>query len=49
MSSLSVLKQDSIFSLDMLSFHLWFDLGYRQIKLSPKDYLDDVSTGGVSL
>jgi hypothetical protein len=49
MSSLSMLKQDSISSLDMLSSHLWFGLGYRQIKLSPKDYLDDVSTSGVSL
>jgi hypothetical protein len=26
-SSLSVLKQDSISSLDMLSYHLWFEIG----------------------
>jgi hypothetical protein len=49
MSSLSLLKQDSIsfWKCYLPTFDL--SLGYRQIKLSLKDYLDDVSTRGVSL
>jgi hypothetical protein len=48
-SSFSVLKQDSISF--WICYLPTFDLsvGYRQIKLSPKDYLDDVSTRGISL
>ena len=48
MSSLLILKHDGISSwiCNIPTFDL--NLGYRQIKLRPKDYLDGVSTRGVS-
>ena len=44
-----MLKKDNISFADMLSSPLWFDLGYRQIKLSSKDNLDNVTSCDVSL
>jgi hypothetical protein len=49
MSSLSVLKQDSISSLDMLFSLLLFEFGLSSNKVSSKDNLDDVSNHGVSV
>jgi hypothetical protein len=44
-----MLKSGSISFMDMLSSPIFdLSLGYRQIKLSSKDYLDDVYTHGVS-